>query len=152
LGGLEIGFPFSHIGKVMRKDLTRNGNINEKRNISVAVISVGPDSLVGDGSVFAVLPAYFLLRKVDLIIHSKADTLGDTVSLNVGAFTASNWLVDSTSPPILSIFNYAIHKKVWGDANFTSKGGSGDTLVGFTGTYVIQYIEIDKTTGKFTRF
>ena len=130
-------------------NITYKNRYAQKRDISVGVYPVvEADILATGGAVVANLPKNILLLRSYMIVETVSTTATSTVAIDVGS-TAVTASIAVTAATIVSPAVTARHFPS-GGALTIKAGGVPPAAGDFVGTFVVEYIELEKATGEYT--
>lgn len=128
----------------------RDGTNNQKRNVSVLSTPLVEADILTTGSIYATLPARSLILSVTIIVKTASGTASSTLDVSANGTVVANEVAVPTVGAIVGTIIAA--------AAYLATGGDIVVLAGavtpadgaFVGDLVIEYIELDKTTGEYT--
>lgn len=137
-----------------RQNLTRSGNNNQKKGVSVAVISFVEADVTAnaaDGSVVFQLPASSMITRLTSNVTAASATVSSTIDVLIGAVVLVNELpvaiADIADETLVAAARYAAN----GGEVIIKSGAVAPATGSLVGELIIEYIELDKNTGEYTR-
>lgn len=133
------------------EDLTREGLNNQKRGVCVAVVEgLTEAQILTDGAIPFVLPDNVLVLSAAVNISTVSATATSTVDILVGATVIANEVAVTVAGFVEGIDS--VTRKFSTGGNITIKAGAvtpaaGDLVLDL----IVQYIELDKVTGEYTK-
>jgi hypothetical protein len=128
-------------------DRKREGKYNQKRGVSVLTIPFTESQVIGDGSVFATLPANSLVIFANLTVTTPSGTSNATIQPVINGSNYSSALdvtvVGSTNE------NTPVYLATGGDV-VLKPGSTAPANGALVGIMQVIYIENDKVTGEYT--
>ena len=138
----------------MAENVTRDGNVHQKRGVCVMVSDLQTGTQVaGTGVLIGVLPVGSVIISAG-VLSTVASETGDTLDLSyAGAVVANEIPADDGTAPNFepgTIITTAAYSATGG--NIILLNGAQTVITAWRGRVVIEYIELDKVTGEFTNF
>lgn len=137
-----------------RQNLTRSNDNFQKRGVSVAVIpfvEADVTANAADGSVMFQLPPRSLINRVTSNITTASGTANATIDVLVGANVLVNELpvaaANIDDETLVAAYRYA----ATGGEVIIKSGAVAPANGALVGELYIEYIELDKKTGEYTR-
>lgn len=129
-------------------DIKRNGLFNQKRSVSVGVFAPSEAEILAVAAV-ANLPERSLVTGVKTIVLTASGTASATITAKVGAVAiATNVAVATSGVKVTATPGYF---PTGGEITIIAGGtapAAGDLVV----EVIVEYIELDKTTGEYTGY
>ena len=125
----------------------REGKYNQKRGVSVLTIPFTESQVIGDGSVFATLPANSLVIYANMTVTTASGTVSATIQpvINGSNYGAALAVTAAGSTNI----NTPVYLATGGDV-VLMPGATAPATGALVGIMTIEYIENDKVTGEYT--
>ena len=136
-----------------RENKTRDAILAQKRGVCVAVIPIVEADILVDGAVYVDMPERSLITRVVSIQHTTSTTA--TATLDVVA----NGVVLVNEADCSSADGTVVDETLVAAAQYMATGGelvikagavtpaAGDLIA----EYIVEYIELDKTSGEYTK-
>jgi hypothetical protein len=129
---------------------TRDGILNQKRGVSVAVIPFVEADILTTGSIYVTLPKRSLITRIVSNITTASGTGSATVDVEANGTVIVNELAVAAAN--------VTDETLVAAAQYLATGGDIEILAGATtpadgaliGELIVEYIELDKTNGEYT--
>jgi hypothetical protein len=128
-------------------DRKREGKYNQKRGVSVLTIPFVESQVIGDGSVFATLPANSVVIFANLTVTTPSGTSKATIQPVINGSNYGSAL-DVTAAGSANV-NTPVYLVTGGDV-VVVPGATAPADGALVGTLQVIYIENDKVTGEYT--
>jgi len=131
-------------------DLKRTGTNNQKRGVCVLSVPLLEADVIGAGSIYATLPPRSVIKSVALVKKVASATASATLTVRAnGANIATNVNATTAGYTAGTLVASAAYLATGGDIEVIP-GGTTPAAGDFEGDLVVEYIELDKTTGEYT--
>jgi len=129
-------------------DIQREGTFAQKRGVCVGAFHIDEELLLGGDptSVVATLPARSIVSSVRVNVSSPSTTVGAAIAVTINGVAMGTALVDAEGVIDLSVAPEYFETGGAIEIEATAPPGAGDMVIDL----VIQYIELDLTTGCYT--
>ncbi len=136
---------------MVRKDKTRDGILAQKKGVCVAVIPFVEADILVDGSVYVELPKRSLITRIVSNVIVASGTFNATLFVNANGVFIAEALVDVVGITDTNLQSNAQYLETGGELIILASGiaPATGTLVG---ELIVEYIELDKNTGKYTTY
>ncbi len=134
------------------ENLTRENTNNQKRGVCVAVTEgLTEEQILGDGCVPFTLPENVLIISAAINVTNISGTASSTVDIRVGSTVIANEVPVTVAGFVEGIDNVVRKYPTGGDVTILA-GATAPANGALVTDLIIQYIELDKHTGEYTRF
>lgn len=131
-------------------DLRRTGLNNQKREVSVLSAPFVEADILTTGSIFATLPPRSLITAVRINVKTASGTASSTLDVSANGTVVANEISVTSAVPVTGTVVAA--------AAYLATGGNIVVLAGavtpangaLVGDLIVEYIELDKTSGEYT--
>lgn len=131
-------------------DLKRTGTNNQKRGVSVLSCPFVEADIVAGGSIFATLPPRTLITNVIVNVTTVSGTASSTVDVEANGTVVANEVAVTVAGAIVgTIVAAAAYLPTGGDIEVLA-GAVAPAAGGLVGDIIVEYVELDKTTGEYT--
>lgn len=133
-----------------RANKTRNGTIAQKRSVRIAVIPFVEADILVDGSAYLSLPPRTMITRIWSNITDGSATANATLDVVYNGTVLVNELaavtVDLTAETLVAAAQYSAT-----GGELVIKAGAVTPAAGdLVGELIVEYIELDRTTGEYT--
>jgi len=131
-------------------DLKRTGTNNQKRGVCILSAPLAEADVLTTGSVYATLPPRSVITRVALVAKTVSGTTSATLTVTAnGVNIAANINVTTAGYKAGTLVAAAAYLATGGDI-VVKAGGVTPANGAFVGDLIVEYIELDKTTGEYT--
>ena len=131
-------------------DKKRDGLNNQKRGVSVLSAPFVETDINGSGSIFATLPPRSLIIAAWVNVKTASGTASATLDITANGSVVANEVAVTTAGSIAgTIVSSAAYLATGGDI-VLKDGSVAPANEALVGDLVVEYIELDKTTGEYT--
>ena len=131
-------------------DRKRDGINNQKRSVSVLVVPFVEADILVAGSTYATLPARSLIVKLTVLILTVSGTSSSTLDLHANGVEIGSEVAATVLGGIVEIpLSTAAYLATGGDVKIDA-GSTTPADGALVGELIVEYIELDKTTGEYT--
>ena len=131
-------------------DRKRTGKNNQKRSVSVLSVPFVEADILVAGSIYATLPARSLITKVVVLVTTVSGTASSTLDITANAVVLANEVAATVGGAIVgTIVTTAAYLATGGDIVVLA-GAVTPADGALVGELVIEYTELDKSTGEYT--
>ena len=135
-----------------RANKTRDTVLAQKRGVCVAVIPFVEADVLVDGSVYVNLPEEVMIMSVTSQITTASGTASSTLDITFKGVVLVNEMAvssaDITSETLVAAARYSAT-----GGELVAKAGAVTPADGaLVGTLIVEYIELEKTSGEYTKF
>ncbi len=133
------------------RNKTRDGELAQKKGVSVAVIPFVEADILGNGSVYVQLPPRTMIQKLTSNITTASGTTNATIDVLANSVVLVNELdVAAANIGDETLVDAARYLATGGE--LVIRAGSVTPANGaLIGELIVEYIELDKNTGEYTR-
>lgn len=137
-----------------RQNLTRSGDNYQKRAIRVAVIpfvEADVTANAADGSVVFNLPPRTIVNRVTSIVTAASGTVNATIDVTIGATVLVNELPVAIADIGDETLVAAARIATTGGEVIIKSGAVAPATGSLVGELIVEYLELDRKVGEFTR-
>lgn len=132
-------------------DKTRDDNNFQKRGVCVFTAPLVEADVLTTGSVYGKLPERIVIQSASILVTTVSTTATSTLDIKVGSTVVANE-VAVTAAGMIDGTMVAANQYFATGGDITVLAGAVTPAAGnFVGELVIEYIELDKTTGEYTQ-
>lgn len=135
-----------------RENKTRDGINAQKRGVCVAVIPFVEADVLVDGLVGVDLPEDSVITNVIVQVETVSTTGSSTVDVLIGAAVLANEIAVTAAGAIVGTLVAAVAEATTGGELIIKSGSTAPAAGDLVGTLIVEYIELNKTTGEYTNF
>ena len=131
-------------------DRKRTGTNNQKRSVSVLSTPFVEADILVAGSVYATLPSRSLIVRITVLITTVSGTASSTLDLDANGTEVGSEIAATVLGGIVEVpVSTAAYLSTGGD--IVLQAGAVTPADGaLVGELIVEYIELDKTTGEYT--
>ena len=131
-------------------DKTRDDNNFQKRGVCVFTAPLAEADILTTGSVYGNLPERSLIVSAGVLVTTVSTTTSSTLDVKVGSTVVANEVAVTAAGFIAGTMVAANQYFATGGAITVLAGSTTPAAGDLVGELVIEYIELDKTTGEYT--
>ena len=131
-------------------DRRLTGINNQKRGVSVLVADLVEADILTTGSIYATLPPKTVVTGISVIVTTVSGTAGATLDVDYNGSEVGSEIAITTAGTIVDTVTTANAYSATGGNIVVTAGSTAPATGAFVGKLVVEYIELDKTTGEYT--
>ena len=132
-------------------DQLREGLNSQKRSVCVGVYKITADALSDNEAKVAYLPQRSLITSVRAVVKTASGNAGGNVKVKVGGIAVTGDMTVGAVTTVTGTLTASQQYQATGGLVSVVPGGTAPTGTDYEFEIVMEYIELDKTTGEYTR-